>query len=186
MSEEKKVSISRDDLIRFCEVMLKLMENNEKFAENNIDTLVDIAFDLYDGGKGSPEDLAAARKFLEVAAEEYKNPRASDYLSGVEENPIVSLVMAIRAADRGAPSIICNFAEDYECEANWWRKKIAEAEGKNFEGEVLDDETIFDTNSMKAFIIYKKALEGDIEAMKTCLEFCEKESAYWKKRPEYC
>lgn len=181
MSEEKKVSISRDDLIRFCEVMLKLMENNEKFAENNIDTLIDIAFDLYDDGKGSPEDLATAKKILEVV-EKYQDPRASDYLSCLQENPIVSLVMAIRAADRGAPSIICNFADDYEDEAKWWRKKIAEAEGKNFEGEVLDDETIFDTNSMKAFNVYKKALEGDIEAMKTCLDFCEKESAYWKKR----
>lgn len=162
--------------------MLKLMENNEEFAENNIDTLVDIADTLYDGGKGSPEHLAAARKFLEVAAEEYKNPRASDYLSGVETNPVLSFMMGVRAADRGVPAYICGFADDYEDQAKWWRKKIAEAEGKNFEGEVIDDEIIFKSNIMKAFNIYKKALEGDIEAMKTCLDFCEKESAYWDKR----
>ena len=185
MSEEKKVSITKEEMIRLGELMLKFRKVEEEFAENNVDTLVDIAFELYDDGKGSPEHLAVAKKFLEVA-EEYKSPQASDMLINFQENQLVVEAMAARAADRGVPAYICTFADDYEEQAKWWRKKIAEAEGKNFEGENISDEMIFNTNSMKAFNIYKKALEGDIEAMKSCLEFCEKESAYWKKRPEYC
>ena len=181
MSEEKKVSMTKEEMIRLGELTLKFWKVEEKFAENNVDTLIDVAAELWDAGNGSPEHLAAAKKFLEVV-EAYKDPFASDMLTSLQENPIVSFVMAIRTADRGASGYMCNFAEDYEYEAQWWRKKIAEAEGKNFEGEVFDDEMIFNTNSMKAFNIYKKALEGDIEAMKTCLEFCEKESAYWNKR----
>lgn len=180
MSEENKV-FNANDWVCFVKVMDKIIATTESFVEHNIDTLIYAAAELYDGGKGSPEHLAAAKKILEVV-EKYQDPYASDMLTSLQENPIISYVMAIRTADRGAPAYICTFADDYEDEAKWWRKKIAEAEGKNFEGEVFDDERIFNTNSMKAFNIYKKALEGDIEAMKTCLEFCEKESAYWDKR----
>ena len=181
MPEEKKVSMTKDDWVLISKVIDKLISTSESFVENNVDTLINVASELWDAGNGSPEHLAAAKKFLEVV-EAYKDPFASDMLTSLQENPIVSFAMAIRTADRGASGYMCNFAEDYEYEAQWWRKKIAEAEGKNFEGEVFDDEMIFNTNSMKAFNIYKKALEGDIEAMKTCLEFCEKESAYWNKR----
>lgn len=185
MAEEKEVSMTKENWVLFSKVIDELISTTESFVENNVDTLINVATELYDDGNGSPEHLAAAKKFLEVV-EAYKDPFASDMLTSLQENPIVSFAMAIRTADRGAPAFICTFAEDYEYEAKWWRKKIAEAEGKNFEGEDISDEMIFNTNSMQAFNIYKKALEGDIEAMKTCLEFCEKESAYWKKRPEYC
>lgn len=181
MSEEKKVSITKDDWVLLSKVIDNLISTTENFVENNVDTLINVAAELWDSGNGSPEHLAAAKKILEVV-EAYKDPFASDMLTSLQENPIISYVMAIRTADRGASGYMCNFADDYEDEAKWWRKKIAEAEGKNFEGEVFGDEMIFNTNSMKAFNIYKKALEGDIEAMKTCLEFCEKESAYWDKR----
>ena len=181
MPEEKKVSMTKDDWVLISKVIDKLISTSESFVENNVDTLINVASELWDAGNGSPEHLAAAEKFLEVV-EGYQDPYASDMLTSLQENPIVSFVMAIRTADRGASGYMCNFAEDYEYEAQWWRKKIAEAEGKNFEGEVVGDESVLEQNSMKAFKIYKKALEGDIEAMKTCLEFCEKESAYWNKR----
>ena len=156
--------------------------NNEELKEQNISMLSAIGEELYLDDKASPEELAAAKKFFE-AAEEYKDPVASDYLSCMQDNKLRSDVMWLRAADRGAPSPVSNTVEEYEAQAAYWAKKIAEAEGKPFDGDAPDDKEILESPRLTFYNIYKRAFEGDLDAMKICKEFCEQEAAYWEKHP---
>ena len=78
----------------------------------------------------------------------------------------------MRAADRNAPSPVNNLQEVYAEQAAYWRKKIAG------ETSVADDEEILKSDSLNFFTVYKRAFEGDLDAMKICLEFCEEEAIY--------
>ena len=165
-------------LVAFGEVLLTGTDLEAK----NVHTLTAIGEYLWNRGKASAEDLAAAKKFFE-AAEKFGDPQATDYLACTEENPLASDAIWLRAADRGAPVPINNLQEEYEEQAAYWRKKIADAEGKPFEEEnVPTDEEILKSDRLMFFNIYKRAFDGDLEAMKICLDFCDKEAAYWKKR----
>lgn len=156
--------------------------NTKDLTAENVHALTAIGEYLWEQGKATPEDLAAAKKFFE-AAEKFGDPQATDYLSCLQKNPLVSGAMWLRAADRGAPSPINNLIEDYSEQAAYWRKKIADAEGKSFEEEdIPTDEEILQSDRLKFFDIYKRAFDGDLDAMKICLEFCEKEQAYWLNR----
>ena len=44
------------------------------------------------------------------------------------------------------------------------------------------DEEILKSVRLEAFNMYKRAFEGDLDAMKICLEFCEEETDYWAQR----
>lgn len=166
-------------LVAFGEILL----SGTNLEAKNVHTLTAIGEYLWEGGKASSENLAAAKKFFE-AAENYNDPQATDCLAFMEENPLASEAMWLRAADRGAPAAVNNLIENYEELANYWRKKIADAEGKTFETEehIPTDEEILQSDRLTFFNIFKRAFDGDLEAMKIFLEFCDKEAAYWKKR----
>ncbi|MBQ7453747.1 MAG: hypothetical protein IJS69_01640 [Selenomonadaceae bacterium] len=155
--------------------------NEDGMTQKNLNTLVDIGEYLWSIGKPQPEYMSAAKKFFE-AAEKYSDPRATDYLSTLQKNPLVSEAMWLRAADRDGGSAIDNLREDYKAQASWWRKKIAEAEGKTFDGEAPTDEEMLSSDRLRFFAVYKRALDGDVDAMKLCLDFCEEEFNYWKNR----
>lgn len=154
---------------------------NENLTSENICALVGIGEYLWNQGKASPEELAAAKKFFE-AAEKYADPQGTDYLSCMQENPLISEAMWLRAAERNAPCPIDSLQEEYGQQAIYWRKKIAEVEGKPFEGDAPTDEEILQSQRLNFFNVYKRAFDGDLDAMKTCAEFCEEEENYWRKR----
>ena len=77
--------------------------------------------------------------------------------------------MWLRAADRNSPAPVKE-------QAAYWRKKISG------ETSAADDEEILKSGRLTFFNVYKRAFEGDLDAMKICLEFCEEELAYWNKR----
>ena len=114
-----------------------------------------------------------SKKFF-AAAEEFGDPEASDYLSCLQDNPLIAEAMWLRAAERNAPCPVNDLQESYEEQATYWRKKIA--------GEDADDEEILKSERLSFYTVYKRAFEGDVDAMKTCLDFCEQEAAYWNKR----
>ena len=105
------------------------------------------------------------------------DPQASDRLACLQENPLIAEAMWLRAADRNAPSVANDLYESYEEQAAYWRKKITEAEDKSFEEDVPTDDKILKSNRLTFFNIYKLALSGDPDVMRTCLEFCEKEAS---------
>ena len=155
---------------------------NETLASENIETFVGIGEYLWNHGEATPDELAAAKKFFE-AAEKAFDPQGTDYLSCMQSNPLISEAMWLRAADRNAPSPINELEEEYERQAVYWRKKISEAEGKPFdEDDAPDDKEILESNRLIFFNMYKRAFAGDIDAMKTCAEFCEEEKNYWRNR----
>lgn len=161
----------------------ELFLSNDAILSEQIDMVVDIGEYLLDPTNKNvpPEHLAMATKIFTVA-EEYGDPRATDLLSCVQKNPLVAEAMWLRAADRNAPCPVDNLKEDYTEQAAYWRKKIADAEGKTFDGEAPSDSEIFLSERMKFIDIYRRALSGDVDAMKLCLDFCEEEAAYWDKR----
>ena len=108
--------------------------------------------------------------------------QASDRLACLQENSLVAEAMLLRAADRNASSAANDLYESYEEQAAYWRKKIAKAEGKSFEEDAFTDDKILKSNRLIFFNIYKRALNGDLDAMKACLEFCEEEASYWNNR----
>ena len=108
--------------------------------------------------------------------------QASDRLACLQENSLVAEAMLLRAADRNASSAANDLYESYEEQAAYWRKKIAKAEGKSFEEDAFTDDKILKSNRLIFFNIYKRALNGDLDAMKACLEFCEEEASYWHNR----
>lgn len=160
----------------------ELFLSNDAIMSEQLDMVVDIGEELFGMSKEvPPEHLAMATRIF-TAAEEYGDPRASDFLSCVQKNPLVEEAMWLRAADRNAPCPVDNLKEDYKEQAAYWRKKIADAEGKPFDGEAPSDSDILTSDRMKFFDIYRRALSGDLDAMKLCLDFCEEEAAYWSKR----
>lgn len=171
---ELTVSGTDEEIKKILMTLGEFILQSDTLRAANVHTLVEFAHYFWQGGKASPEDLAIAKKFF-AAAEEYSDPEASDYLSELQDNPLIAEVMWLRAAERNAPTPVYDLQESYEEQANYWRKKIA---GKNSDA----DEEILKSERLTFFNIYKRAFEGDLDAMKICLEFCEKETAYWKKR----
>lgn len=161
----------------------ELFLSNDAIMSEQIDMVVDIGEYLLDPTNKNvpPEHLAMATKIFTVA-EEYGDPRATDFLSCVQKNPLVAEAMWLRAADRNAPCPVDNLKNDYAEQATYWRKKIAEAEGKPFDGDAPSDSDILTSDRMKFIDVYRRALSGDVDAMKLCLDFCAEEAAYWGKR----
>lgn len=182
LNDDNEITIE-DDKETVMKILCALGEvfyNNGNLEQENLNTLVEIG-EYLSMRDATPENLATAKKFF-VAAEKFLDPRATDNLSAVEKNPLLSDAIWLRAADRNAPAAINNLEEDYTEQANYWRKKIAEKEGKPFEDDAPTDEEILESSRLTFFNIYKRAFEGDLEAMKICLEFCEKEAEYWNSR----
>lgn len=176
---EITIEDDKENVMKILTCLGEVFYNNGNPDEENINTLVDIGEYLQDGER--PENLATAKKFFE-AAEKFLDPRGTDHLADVQENPLIAEAMWLRAADRNSPPPVSNLQEDYAEQATYWKKKIAEKEGKSFEGDAPTDDDILKYNRLKFFTVYKKAFEGDLEAMKICLEFCEKEAEYWSNR----
>lgn len=194
MTEEKtKLTITQEDDNRFLiqgdeeevkKISMLIAEHflkEDKLTEEQLETIVDIAERLWNCGKGSPEHLKAAEHFLE-AIEKYSYPRALNVLAWIQKNPLISESIEQRAAAVGDPPTIDNFVEEYTAQAAYWRKRINEAEEKPFDGAAPTTEEILDSNRLRFFNIYKRAFDGDLEAMKICLEFCEAELNYWNNR----
>ena len=177
------ISIKGDDeAVKKASMFIgELLLSEDEMTEEQLDTLVDIAEKLWDFGKGSPEHLEAAKKFLE-AVEKYSYPRALNVLAWIQKNPLISESIGLRAAAVGDPPTIDNLQEEYTAQAAYWRKRINEAEGKPFDSEAPTTEEILASDRLRFFNIYKQAFNGDLEAMRTCLEFCREEIAYWSNR----
>ena len=172
---ELTINGTDDEIKKALTVLGEFILNDKEILAANIRALVEIAHYFWRGGKASPEDLATAKKFF-AAAEEFGDPEASDCLSSLQDNPLIAEAMWLRAADRNAPPQVNDLQTTYEEQATYWRKKIA--------GETsdADDEEILKSERLSFYTVYKKAFEGDVDAMKTCLDFCEQEAAYWNKR----
>ena len=178
---EFTVNGTDDEIKKALTVLGEFLLKDEETRAANLRAIVEIAHFFNSGGKrfydkegnkASPEDLALAEKFF-AAAEEFGDPEASDYLSGLQNNPLIAEAMWLRAAERNAPSPVYDLQETYQEQATYWRKKIA--------GENVDD-GIKTSERLRFFTEYEKAFAGDVDAMKTCLEFCEEEATYWGKR----
>ena len=180
-SNEFTVNGTDDEIKKVLTVLGEFLLKDESTRAANVQAIVEIAHYFNSGGKrfydkdtkASSEDLATAKKFF-AAAEEFGDPEASDCLSSLQDNPLIAEAMWVRAAERNAPCPVNDLQESYEEQATYWRKKIA--------GEDADDEEILKSERLSFYTVYKKAFEGDVDAMKTCLDFCEQEAAYWNKR----
>ena len=183
MSDDNEITVNGTDaeIKKALSVLGEFILNDDALRAANVNALVEMAHYFWNRGDASPEDLATAKKFF-AAAEEFGDPEASDYLSGLQENPLIAEAMWLRAAERNAPSPVYSLQEDYAEQASYWRKKIAEAEGKPFADDAPSDDEILKSDRLKFFAVYKRAFAGDLDAMKTCLEFCAEEAAYWNKR----
>ena len=170
---ELTVNGTDDEIKKALTVLGEFILKDEETRAANLRAIVEIAHYFWQGGKGIAEDLTLAKKFF-AAAEEFGDPEASDYLSCVQDNPLISEAMWLRAAERNAPSPVYDLQESYQEQATYWRKRIA--------GEDVDDKEIKTSERLKFFSVYEKAFAGDVDAMKTCLEFCEEEATYWSKR----
>ena len=182
LNNDNEITIE-DDKETVMKILCALGEvfyNKGNLEQENLNTLVEIG-EYLSMRDATPENLATAKKFF-AAAEKFLDPRATDNLSAVEKNPLLSDAIWLRAADRNAPAAVNNLEEDYIEQANYWRKKIAEKEGKPFEDDAPTDDEILESSRLTFFNIYKRAFEGDLEAMKICLDFCEKEAEYWNSR----
>lgn len=183
--DDGRISIqgNEEDVKKASILIAEFFLKEDEITEPQIETIVDIAENLYDYGKGSPEHLKAAKKFLE-AVDKYSNPRAMYELAMQEENSLIAearlLRAAIRTATAGAYSpAIGILQEEYEAQVAYWRKRKAEVEGKTFDSNAPTIEEILDSDRLRFFNIYKRAFNGDLEAIKICLEFCEEELNYW-------
>ena len=178
---ELTINGTDDEIKKALTVLGEFILNDKEILAGNIRAIVEIAHYFNSDGKmfydkdtkASPEDLATAKKFF-AAAEEFGDPEASDCLSSLQDNPLIAEAMWLRAAERNAPCPVNDLQESYEEQATYWRKKIA--------SEDADDEEILKSERLSFYTVYKRAFEGDVDAMKTCLDFCEKELAYWNKR----
>ena len=192
--DDARISIkgNEEDVKKASMAIARLILAEDEITEAQLETIVDIDVNLYNCGKGSPEDLKAAKELLE-AIEKYKDKTREEYpypyqyamyeLAMREENPLIAEAKMLRAATAvEAGPAITNLYDEYTEQAAYWRKKISEAEGKPFDGEAPTTEEILDSDRLRFFNIYKHAFEGDLEAMKICLEFCEEEEKYWKSR----
>lgn len=54
--------------------------------------------------------------------------------------------------------------------------------GKTSDSAAPSIEEILDSDRLRFFNIYKRAFNGDLEAMKICLEFCEEKVNYRNNR----
>ena len=183
MGDDNELTINGTDaeVKKALRVLGEFILNDDSLRAANVNALVEMADFFWDRGDASPEDLETAKKFF-AAAEDLGDPEASDRLSCLQENPLLAEAMWLRAALRNAPSPVYELQEDYAEQATYWRKKIAEAEGKPFEDDAPTDDEILKSDRLKFFDVYKRAFAGDLDAMKTCLEFCAEEAAYWNKR----
>ena len=180
---EFTVNGTDEEIKKALMVLGEFLLKDDTICAANIRALVEIAHYFRNGGKTfynegekvSEEDLATAKKFF-AAAEEYGDPEASDYLAELQENPLISESMLLRAAERNAPTSLYDLQETYQEQAEYWRKKIAAKTSS------ADDDEILKSDRLRVFDVYKRAFAGDVDAMKICLEFCEEESAYWSKR----
>ena len=190
--DDGRISIqgNEEDVKKASMLIAELILKEDEINEAQLETIVDISDIFYK--YGSPEDLETAKKLLE-AIEEYKDNTREGYpfpyqyamheLAMREENPLIAEAKMLRAATAvEAGPAITNLYDEYTEQAAYWRKKISEAEGKPFDGEAPTTEEILDSDRLRFFNIYKHAFEGDLEAMKICLEFCEEEEKYWKSR----
>lgn len=177
---EITIEDDKETVMKVLTCLGEVFYNNGNPDEENINTLVDIG-EYLDIKDATLENLATAKKFF-AAAEKFLDPRGSARLADVQENPLIAEAMLLRAADRNAPPPIVTLYEDYDEQAIYWRKKIAEKEGKPFEGDAPTEDDILKYNRLTFFNIYTRAFAGDLEAMKLCLEFCEEEAEYWKSR----
>lgn len=183
MSDDNEITVNGTDaeIKKALRVLGEFILNDEALRAANINALVEMAHFFRNRGEASPEDLETAKKFF-AAAEEFGDPEASDYLSTLQDNPLIAEAMWLRAAERNAPSPVYSLQEDYAEQTVYWRKKIAVAEGKPFAEDAPADDEILKSDRLKFFTVYKRAFAGDLDAMKTCLEFCAEEAAYWNKR----
>lgn len=182
--DDGRISIqgNEEDVKKVSILIAELFLKEDEITEPQLETIVDIAENLYNCGKGSPEDLKTAKKFLETI-EKYLYPRAMYELAMQEENPLIAEARMLRAATVGGDSpAIDNLLEEYTEQVAYWQKRKAETEGKPFDSEAPTSEEILDSDRLRFFNIYKRAFNGDPEAMKICLEFCEEEVKYWKSR----
>mgnify|MGYP007101857820 CR=1 FL=1 len=178
--DDGRISIqgNEDDVKKVSILIAELFLKEDEITEPQLETIVDIAEKLYNNKKGSPEDLNTAKKFLE-AIEKYFYPRAMYELAMQEENPLIAEARMLRAATVGAPPAIDNLQEEYAAQAAYWQKRKDEAEGKTSDNTAPTIEEILDSDRLRFFNIYKRAFNGDPEAIKICLEFCEEEVNYW-------
>ena len=172
---------NNDDIKKVALILGESFLNGGNPKEEDINKIIDIGIILFGCDNLSAEEKEAAKKFLAVG-ESRKDPEATDCLSCLQENPLVADAMWLRAADRGSGSAIDNLHENYKEQAAYWRKKIAEAEGKSFTEETPTDDEFFNSPRLKFFEVYKLALDGDLDAMRTCLEFCAEEANYWARK----
>ena len=172
---EVNINGTDEEIKKTLNVLGDFLLTDDTLRAANVRTLVEIAHYFRNSGKENAEDLAIAKKFY-TAAEELGDPEASDLLTDFFKNPLIVEAMWLRAADRNSPAPVNNLQEDYEEQAAYWRKKIAG------ETSAADDEKILNSGRLTFFNVYKRAFEGDLDAMKICLEFCEEELAYWNKR----
>lgn len=192
--EDGRISIqgNKEDVKKACMIIAELILKEDEITEAQLETIVDIEQNLYDRGESSPEDLATAKKLLE-AIEEYKDKTREEYpfpyqyamyeLAMREENPLIAEAKMLRAATAvGASPAIDNLLDGYTEQAAYWRKRKAEIEGKPFDSDAPTIEEILDSERLRFFNIYKRAFNGDLEAIKICLEFCEEEKKYWESR----
>ena len=181
--DDGRISIqgNEEDVKKVSVCIAELFLKGNEITEAQLETIIDIAENLYNYGKGSPEHLKTAKKFLE-AIEKYSSPCATYELAMQEENPLIAEARMTRAAIIGASPAIDNFLDEYTLQKAYWQKKIDEAEGKTSDGAAPIVEEILDSARLRFFEIYKRAFNGDLEAMKICLEFCDEELNYWNNR----
>ena len=170
-----------DDVKKVALALGESFWNDGNPKEEDVQKIIDIGVTLFGCDNLSAEEKEATKKFLAVG-EANHDPQATDYLSCLQENSLIADAMWLRAADRGSSSAIDNLHENYKEQAAYWRKKITEAEGKSFEEEAITDKELFESPRMTFFNVYKRALDGDLDAIRTCLEFCEEEASYWNNR----
>ena len=102
--EDGRISIqgNEEDVKKASMLIAELFLKEDEITEPQLETIVDIAEKLYNYGKGSSEDLKAAKKFLE-AVEKYSYPRALNVLAWIQKNPLISEAIGLRAAAVGDP-----------------------------------------------------------------------------------
>lgn len=162
----------------------KFLEGFKDANEETIRLLVELGVKFMNGYDGFPENTELAKKFFMIG-EAHFDQEATACLSELQTNPLIGDAMWLRAAAIDTTGPMDNLCTDYEEQAAYWRKKIAEAEGKPFTEDAPTDDEILKSARLEFFNVYKRAFEGDLDAMKTCLEFCEEETAYWARRSGY-
>ena len=162
----------------------KFIESFKDANEETIRILVELGVKFMNGDDGFSENLELAKKFFMIG-EAHFDQEATACLSEIQTNPLIADAMRLRAAALDTTGPMDNLYVNYKEQAAYWRKKIADAEGKPFTEDAPTDDEILKSARMESFNMYKRAFEGDLDAMKTCLEFCEEETDYWARRCGY-